>query len=251
MIPLYNQTQYNLTKSREVLALECEYCHKQFHRRKNLLQQYYSELKDGRPITVNFQYCSRKCQGLSQQIRKICLCKLCGKSFYRTPSELRKKIKFTFCSRSCSAKYWNAHKTTGTRRSKLEAWIGSELTKRYSDLHIDYNRTNAINAELDIYIPSLKLAFELNGIFHYEPIFGEGKLSSHKTNDARKFQACLERGIELCIIDTSSQKKFTPSSSQKFLDIMINIIVEKWQAEKDSNFPSGVLETLHRPAARL
>ena len=35
----------------------------------------------------------------------------------------------------------------------------------------------AINSELDVYVPSLNLAFELNGIFHYEPIYGEKKLN--------------------------------------------------------------------------
>jgi len=43
----------------------------------------------------------------------------------------------------------------------------------YPDLVIHFNKKDAINSELDIYIPSLKLAFELNGIFHYEPIFGK------------------------------------------------------------------------------
>lgn len=59
---------------------------------------------------------------------------------------------------------------------------------------------------MDIYIPVLSLAFELNGIFHYEPIYGEGKLLSIQNNDDRKFQACLEHDIELCIINSSEQK---------------------------------------------
>ena len=103
-----------------------------------------------------------------------------------------------------------------------------ELIGKYPNLHIDYNKTNAINAELDIYIPSLNLAFELNGIFHYEPIFGDKKLQQTKTNDQRKFQACLEKGIELCIIDTHNAKYFKKERDQKFLDIITNIIDKKW-----------------------
>lgn len=89
---------------------------------------------------------------------------------------------------------------------------------------VDFNQINTINAELDIYIPSLKLAVELNGIFHYEPIYGEEKLKQTQNNDNRKFQACLEKGIELCIIDTSGQKRFTELSSKPFLDIVVNLI---------------------------
>ena len=71
------------------------------------------------------------------------------------------------------------------------------------------------------------MAFELNGIFHYEPIFGESKLEQIQNNDSRKFQACLENGIELCIIDASSLTYFKEKSAKKYLDIITNIIDNK------------------------
>jgi hypothetical protein len=43
-------------------------------------------------------------------------------------------------------------------------------------------------------------------------------------NDTRKFQACLEQGVELCIIDSSKQKRFTEQSSKQYLDIITQII---------------------------
>jgi hypothetical protein len=48
-----------------------------------------------------------------------------------------------------------------------------------------------------------------------------------ENNDQRKMQACLERGIELCIIDTSQQTYFKPHTSQKYLNIIIEIINNK------------------------
>ena len=101
------------------------------------------------------------------------------------------------------------------------------LPTKYPDLEFYFNRKDAINSELDIYIPKLKLAFELNGIFHYEPIYGADKLNQTQNNDRRKFQACLEQGIELCIIDTSSLSYFKPDKVQKYLDIIVNIINSK------------------------
>lgn len=88
-------------------------------------------------------------------------------------------------------------------------------------------RKDTINGELDIYIPSLKLAFELNGIFHYEPIYNQLQLEKTQNNDQRKFQACLEKGIELCIIDVSKQKYFKESTSQQYLKIITDIINQK------------------------
>lgn len=99
--------------------------------------------------------------------------------------------------------------------------------EKYPNLEIHYNRTDAILSELDVYVPSLKLAFELNGIYHYEPIHGIPKLLSTQNNDNRKYQACLERGIELCIMDVSAIKHFTEPRGVKFLKIIEGIIDSK------------------------
>lgn len=132
-----------------------------------------------------------------------------------------------FCSSKCSGTYNSAHKTRGIRRSKLEVWLEQELKTHYPHLDILYNDRTTIKAELDIYIPSLKLAFELNGIFHYEPIYGPERLAAIQNNDQRRFQACLERGIELCILDTSRINYFKLSKVQPFLDIITRLIDDK------------------------
>jgi hypothetical protein len=103
-------------------------------------------------------------------------------------------------------------------------WIEEELIKKYPKLQIDYNKTDVIGAELDIYIPSLKLAFELNGIFHYEPIFGEKKLGETKSTDERKFMMCAEKRIGLCIIDTHHSKYLKRERDRQFLNIITDII---------------------------
>ena len=64
----------------------------------------------------------------------------------------------------------------------------------------------------------------MNGIFHYEPIFGPEKLASIQTNDARKFQACLEHGIELCLIDVSKMTNFKEVKAMRFLEIIREVV---------------------------
>ena len=112
----------------------------------------------------------------------------------------------------------------GTRRSKLEVWLEARLRELYPSLTLLPNDKTTINSELDFYFPDLKLAFELNGIFHYEPIYGAEKLASIQNNDHRKFAACIERDISLCIIDSSKMLKFKEPKARVFLDIMTQIL---------------------------
>lgn len=207
-------------KSRDLIPLECEACKNTFYTTKNnVLRVIKSRPND-------FKFCNKLCEGKSKTTKIKIKCKQCNTETERVPSEIN-TCKYVFCSSSCSAIYNNTHKTTGYRRSKLEMWLEEQLTTLYPNLKIDFNKIDTINSELDIYIPSLKLAFELNGIFHYESIYGKEKLDRTKNNDNRKFQACLENKIELCIIDTSSQGYFKEKTSQKFLDIIIKIIDKK------------------------
>ncbi len=139
----------------------------------------------------------------------------------------KKGAKNYFCSNFCKGTHSAQNRKTGTNRSKLEIWLELQLRQYYPNLNILFNETSAIKAELDIYIPSLQLAFELNGPFHYEPIFGPDKLAKTQSNDQRKFLACAESGIDLCVIDTHNARYFKPKSSQQFLDIIVKLITDK------------------------
>lgn len=204
----------------------CECCGKVFEVR-------YDAWKKRRQMNRergNAFYCSSLCRDGFKRIIE-CNCKQCNKEFIKNLAEV-KKVKNNFCSSSCAATYNNTHKTKGNRRSKLEKWLELQLLVLYPTLNILYSDKTTINSELDIYIPSLTLAIELNGLFHYEPIFGEAKLNQIQNNDGRKFQACIEHGIELCIIDTSQHKYVKPSTSQKYLDIITHLVNSKLESSK-------------------
>ena len=222
-----------IIKYGEKIKANCDVCKKDFE----ILGKYKKDLMGNSPKKRGVskgQCCSKTCMGINKITLLSLTCKNCGKAIKRRPSQL-KKVKNSFCDNKCAGIYNAKHKTTGNRRAKLELWLEGKLSELYPNLKILFNDTSAIKAELDIYIPSLNLAFELNGIFHYEPIFGEKKLNSTKNNDKRKFQACLEKNIELCIIDTSTQKYFKENTSKIYLDIILKITDNKLLDVQSSN----------------
>jgi hypothetical protein len=219
MKPLFSQKEFDESKSSDKLPCECYLCKNVFYRKKKEIKNSFSE-KTKNPI----KYCSLSCSAQSKgNTRFDTNCKNCG-NLITKKLNLCRKSKNYFCNRSCSGTYNNKHKLFGIRRSKLEFWLEEQLNQLYPNLEIHYNRKDTINSELDIYIPSLKLAFELNGIFHYEPIYGSDKLEKTKLNDTNKFQQCQINNISLCVIDVSSLKHFKPLKVKVYLDIIINII---------------------------
>jgi len=214
MIPLYTEMEYKNSNSADLLPFKCEYCSIIFHKTKKLISKDINK-------AYAFKYCSRLCSNCSNYTGILLKCKRCSTEFIRIKSQTSIN---NFCSKSCAVTYNNKHKTTGTRRSKLEIYIESQLKNLYPNLDILFNDKTTINSELDIYIPSLKLAFELNGLFHYEPVFGQDKLDKIVNNDNRKFAACNENQISLCVIDTSQQKYFRELTGKKYLDVIVNLI---------------------------
>ncbi len=218
---LFSEDEFNNAKSRQLLPCKCVTCGKKFYRQKHWFFRY---IKRGQTVI----YCSLKCTMTmkSRLAPKTTIsCEQCGKEFDRNISQI-KKTKHNFCSRSCAAKYYNAHKTTGFRRSKLEIYLETKLSELFPNLEILYNDRNTLPSglELDIYVPSLKLAFELNGPFHYIPVFGQEKFDKIQNNDYIKLKECQDLGINICVIDVSKDVKFTEKLSEKYLEIIKSFI---------------------------
>jgi hypothetical protein len=217
-------------KSRENIRFECPHCDSEFFRTKKYVQERLHQLDTGHKSNPEI-FCSSSC---SKQYRDVLAgrdlveveCLECKTKFRKHRCQIGKTTN-NFCTRACANSYSSRNKTNGARRSKLEIWLEDEVSSNYPELEIHFNRKDTINSELDIYFPSLKLAFEINGIFHYEPIYGAEKLKSIQNNDDRKFQACLERGIELCIIDSASQVRFKKEKSRKYLKIITDLVDKK------------------------
>lgn len=86
---------------------------------------------------------------------------------------------------------------------------------------------------LDGYNEKLKLAFEFNGIQHYELIYGYEKLIIQRENDASKELACEKEEVILIIIpyDFVGRKDYVD------YDKMQNFIVNEYEKKTDKKLP--------------
>lgn len=219
MKKLFSEKEFENSKADDFLKCQCYNCDSVFFVKKRRINDYLLRKKG------IVKFCGLKCAGESKtkKYTQNVQCLNCKKEFLKKNSQAKRSPNH-FCSRSCSTIYANAHKTKGSNRSKLEIWIEDQLLNKYPNLQFQFNKKEAIGMELDIYSPELNVAFELNGIFHYEAIFDTKKLENTKKTDLSKTKACYDAKIDLCVIDTSSQKYFKESTSKKFLDIITNII---------------------------
>ena len=134
-------------------------------------------------------------------------CTNCGKIYTKGYFETQ-RYKNHFCHHSCCAIYSNKRRTSGFRVSKLELFLQEHLVKGvHSSFEFSFNNRHVCDGyELDIFIPSLQLGFEINGIFHYKPIFGQDKLDNIVRKDIIKNKLCKDKNVTLITVKDTSMK---------------------------------------------
>jgi hypothetical protein len=192
-----------------------------------IIKRYPCELKAN-----NQHWCSHECRYPDNE-DKLVSCINCESVFKKRNSQCIKSPNH-YCSHSCSASYNNTHKTHGTRRSKLEIYLEEQIKEQYPHLELICNQKTAIESELDFYFPELRFAIELNGITHYEPIYGEDKFEKIQNNDKRKVIACYEKDIELAIIDSSTCSYLNEAAKMKYKNLVFELL-EKVKNRKPSD----------------
>ena len=214
-----SQVDFDNAKSRDNISLTCKICNKIYYKnKKNILDKF--KTRGTFPM-----FCSNACQGnfRTQSSTKEIKCTNCNKNFRKKDCDIL-KTKNNFCSHSCATTYNNKNKSHGTRRSKFEIQLEDHLLQEFSTLDFLFSNKKIIGSELDVYIPSLKLAFEIQGIFHYEPIFGQEKLDQIQKNDINKELTCNELGITLIKVDISKLKRCTENTVKPYNKIVISEI---------------------------
>jgi hypothetical protein len=215
--------------------------------------------------TTNLKYCSHSCRAKDVNSKRKSfsnkICKICGKEFYISNNSslycskecfLKRKtmkniiVKCLYCKKTITSKHINKNtkycsgicrnkslklirntRKSGYSRSKLEKYLEQKLKQKFPTLQFLFNDDNVIGSELDIYIPNFKLAFEINGIFHYIPVYGNKVFKKIQANDQQKIISCIQNNIEFVSIDTSSMKYFKESKAINFFVIIKDIIEQK------------------------
>ncbi|HEX8733817.1 MAG TPA: hypothetical protein VF721_00710 [Pyrinomonadaceae bacterium] len=181
----------------------CQNCNRQTTKS---VGRYNESIKNG----WNF-FCSIKCRYAYKEKGREFKCASCSEIIRKTPAQIRQTKTNVFCSKSCAASYNNRHKQTGTRRSKLENYLEQKLKIDFPFLNFLCNARKPIGLELDFYFPDLNLAIEYNGILHYKPIYGFGKLKRIQEIDREKEERCRQAGIKLYVIDVSDEPHLSQS----------------------------------------
>ncbi len=207
---------FQLNTTMQYHTLKCAYCHQKFQRSSRAVAS--SRTKK----TIN-TFCSDNCAANFQVTSVEVSCKQCTKKFKKRLCQLREN---NFCSLSCNATYRNLHKTVGNRRSLLEVYLEAQIRLKFPHLTLLCNDKTTIDSELDFFFPELQLAIELNGILHFEPIYGAKKLGQIQSNDDKKAFLCGQKQIDLAIIDSSSCKYLNQAAKEKYW-ILVEEVIRK------------------------
>lgn len=176
----------------------CPICKKEFEKLCNDIKPHHKT-----------NCCSISCKIIASRKRIETFCHTCNKVTIITAKEFKKsKSGFSFCSKSCAAKYNNTLRRK-TKRSKIEEKLYNLLIQEFPNLQIIPNdKTMLEGLEVDIAVPTLKLAIEWNGIVHFKPIYGQNKLNKIQSIDQKKLLIAQQKDINLIVIpDLVSNQK--------------------------------------------
>ena len=131
---------------------------------------------------------------------------------------------------------------------KSEAQLFVIISSFYPDAVYQY-RPNWLNKQsIDIYIPSLLIGIEYQGVQHYKPIEhfgGEEHFQQQQENDRKKKQLCIDNGVIL--IEWPYSKEVTEAEVRKELNINADVIPKKGNVsyinsnnKKQDKAPKGI-----------
>ena len=139
-----------------------------------------------------------------------------------------------FCSQKCRLEYKFKHGRKN--RSKLEKYISKRIKEEFYLLKVKNNDRQILeeNLELDIYIPNLNIAFEIQGQMHYKFIkyfhHTYDNFIKQQLRDRRKKILCYKKNIILIYIENFTA--FTIDNAEdiyqkKVRPILISIINQR------------------------
>lgn len=183
---------------------KCDYCGDVFLKRLSQALRFKNH------------FCSKECRDKFKDKKEDVICLECGIEFKKGQCDI-KRFPRHFCSDICR-KNINKHKDWGSSRSKLEIAIEEHFKVVFPFMSIDYNKTHK-GYELDIFIPCLDLAIEINGITHYKPIYGDKIFIRRQQIDKEKLIKCMELDIKLFVINVSEDGENVRIQEQRISEV--------------------------------
>lgn len=202
------------SKSNEkLLPVRCIQCGKTFYVSYSYVKNFYNGQGCGKDNLFQMRFCSRKCFNNWQQFKQSnpSRCAICGEIIKDCDIEYGGRH---FCSQYCRDRYsvyLKRFEMTATKgRSNTELYCEQFIKLMWPQLKVQFNVRDQLdsNMELDIWFPTLRLAFEINGSYHYMPhttIYDQTlreSISKTIKKDQLKRQICQEKGIDLIQINT-------------------------------------------------
>lgn len=120
-------------------------------------------------------------------------------------------------------KAFQALRLTCKEGSKAEKFVVSGLRK--AGYSVEFHRQNVLKREkmeIDIYIPELLIAIELDGPFHTENVFGEEYLSNRKHADFVKNALIVSKGCTVLRVIMKNAK-----SSNYYCQIVLDAVLKE------------------------
>jgi len=123
-----------------------------------------------------------------------------------------------------------ANSRAGREGSQIEKILDEALTKE--GYNVIFHKTGLIedDLEIDILIPDLKLAIEIDGPSHHLPIYGEDKLQKKREADQRKNGLLISAGYSVIRV-----KYLVKNLSLRKSTRFVNTIIDYIQKVKSGN----------------
>jgi hypothetical protein len=234
--------------NKEPLTWKCNLCDYQFSYNKNYMDRSFTQC-----YNCKIQACVSK---IEERVKL-----LDGYWVEKNYSQSHQKLKFT-----CSSGH--SFSLTYNRLINFQAWcptctrqnnLSEEICRAHFEQLLGYKfpsvrpnwlkKDNGYNLELDGYCAELNLAFEHQGIQHYQDIFN--KLHQTQENDKLKADLCSQQGVKLIIIP----QLFRLTKLSELTDVIIqecdrlNIRVEKKNIDYSACYKPKFLKKYQEIAA--